>query len=151
MTRPPEPQNQLNSLPDDVWDALQAQVAIVDEHGSVVSVNAPWRQFEARAAGTHIEPGRNVVMDGLDQLLGKPEPCAANTASVAAAVLSVLDGCRPQSTVQYEVGSGHLRRRCLLSVARVAKSGRSSAVLAREVLPAEAAPATQTAPAKASV
>ena len=111
-------------------DALTANLAILDENGTIITVNRSWRQF-ARDNGA--EPGR--VCDGMNYLAVCDAAAGANltgAAEMAAGIRSVLQGARDEFVLELPCDSPAKARRFLGRVTRFPGAGAARALVTHE-------------------
>jgi PAS domain S-box-containing protein len=97
-------------------DSLSSHVAILDEHGTIIAVNAAWRRFASSAGGDSDYIGRNYIA-----------VCRAATDPVAAVVArglgEILAGSRRELLVDYACPTPSEQRWFLLRATRYAGAG----------------------------
>jgi PAS domain S-box-containing protein len=97
-------------------DSLTAHIAVLDEHGVIVAVNAAWRGFAEREGGESDYVGSNyiAVADAADDPQAK---------MVARGLRELLTGERDALKLEYPCHSPSVHRWFLLSATRYAGSG----------------------------
>ena len=97
-------------------DSLTAHIAVLDEHGVIIAVNASWREFAEREGGQSDYVGTNylAVCDAAD------DPIAAR---VARGLSELVTGKRDALKLEYPCHSPSVHRWFLLSATRYAGSG----------------------------
>ena len=97
-------------------DSLSAHIAVLDEHGEVIAVNASWRGFAESEGGHSDYVGSNyiTVCEAADDPLAK---------QVARGLTEVLAGERDALKLEYPCHSPSAQRWFLLSATRYAGSG----------------------------
>ena len=97
-------------------DSLEAHIAVLDETGAIVAVNASWRGFAEREGGTSEYVGSNyiAVCDAADDPQAK---------TVAQGLRELLAGERDALKLEYPCHSPSVQRWFLLSATRYAGSG----------------------------
>ena len=97
-------------------DSLSAHIAVLDEHGEVIAVNASWREFAESEGGHSDYVGSNyiAVCEAADDPLAK---------QVARCLTELLAGERDALRLEYPCHSPSVQRWFLLSATRYAGSG----------------------------
>jgi PAS domain S-box-containing protein len=107
-------------------DSLTAHVAVLDEHGEIISVNRPWCRFAAQEGGTGDYLGSNYVA----VCRAAKDPLATD---VADGLQAILDGSREHGEWEYPCHSLDGERRWfILRATRYAGRGPVRVVLAHE-------------------
>jgi len=111
-------------------DALSAHIAILDEHGSIVEVNAAWNQFGRRNnfPGNSCGVGVNYLAV-CDRATGK---FAEQAPHVAGGIRSVMEGRSDQFLMEYPCHSSKESRWFEVRVTRFGGSGPVRVVVAHE-------------------
>jgi PAS domain S-box-containing protein len=106
-------------------DSLTAQIAVLDEHGAIVAVNAAWRRFAPTEDGGSDYVGSNYVRvcEAASDPLGK---------AVARELREILVGDREVFELEYQCHSPSAQRWFLLRAARYKGSGPLRVVVAHE-------------------
>lgn len=90
-----------------VLDAVDANIAVLDQHGSIVYVNDAWRQFgESNGAGDVWWVGRNYV----DECLRAAETGDEEAGRVFSALRQLLGGNLTHRRFMYECSTPYQRR-----------------------------------------
>ncbi|MEQ1683195.1 MAG: response regulator [Burkholderiaceae bacterium] len=109
-------------------DALSAQLAILDERGTIIAVNRAWRNFAAANAANaeRVLEGAN-YLEVCDAAMGSPEAGAT-----AAGLRAVMNGELPEFLLEYPCHSPHERRWFNARATRFAGEGPTRVVVAHE-------------------
>jgi PAS domain S-box-containing protein len=111
-------------------DALSAHIAILDEHGTVIAVNAAWKRFADENHFMGSECGVNAnylqVCDSAAGRFSKEAPL------VASGIRAVIAGQRALFTLEYPCHSPSEKRWFILRVTRFDGSGPVRVVVAHE-------------------
>ena len=97
-------------------DSLLAHIAILDEHGTIIAVNAAWRRFAKSEGGDSDYIGSNYIA----VCLAATDPVAA---VVARGIGAILAGAREVLQLDYSCHSPSQQRWFLLRATRFAGSG----------------------------
>jgi len=97
-------------------DSLLAHIAILDEHGTIIAVNAAWRRFAKREGGDSDCIGSNYI----EVCLAATDPLAT---VVARGLGEILAGAREDLQLDYPCHSPSKQRWFLLRANRYAGSG----------------------------
>jgi diguanylate cyclase (GGDEF)-like protein len=113
-----------------IGDALTTQIAILDDKGTIVSVNRTWREFaEAnRGPGPAIEIGGN-YLQVCDSASG---PCSDEAAAVSAGIRDVLNGKRKTFSLEYPCHSPTQKRWFMVRVSKFSSEGPTFLVISHE-------------------
>lgn len=119
----------MNALALSALDALSAHIAVLDEQGTIVTVNRAWREFaEANVARTNVNEGAN-YLQVCDQTRGAEAHYAHD---FAAGIRAVLKGEKPIFTLEYPCHSATQHRWFIERVTRFFDNGAVYAVVAHE-------------------
>ncbi|WP_160936691.1 PAS domain S-box protein [Teichococcus coralli] len=110
-------------------DALSAHVAILDNKGCILAVNAAWRRFARANALKDRDDG--IGMNYLAVCEGASQGSAV-AATIAAALRSMLHGPREEFRIEYACHSPHARRWFQLRAARFGEAEQRRIVMAHE-------------------
>jgi len=92
-----------------ILNALPANIALLDNEGTIVSVNDGWKMF-ARSATLQFEPGQDLGLDYL-QVCREVTGLSAEEAHLAAdGIRSVLNGSSKSFSIDYDCSSPARRR-----------------------------------------
>ncbi|CAA9472273.1 MAG: Phytochrome, two-component sensor histidine kinase, partial [uncultured Solirubrobacteraceae bacterium] len=111
-------------------DALGAHVAIIDDAGTILAVNAAWRRFAA--ANGLPWPDAGIGTNYLAACEGATGDEAGEAAAVAAGIRAVLSGARATYEREYPCHSPTQERWFVARVTRFAGPGPTRAVVAHE-------------------
>jgi PAS domain S-box-containing protein len=106
-------------------DSLTAHVAVLDEHGDIVAVNASWRRFAEREGGRTDYVGSNYIA----ACSASEDPLAE---AVAASLAEMLAGERERFELEYPGDSPTAQRWFLLRATLYEGSGPRRVVVAHE-------------------
>jgi PAS domain S-box-containing protein len=111
-------------------DALSAHIAILDEHGTIITVNAAWVRF---AVGNHFMGGDSGVGDNYlkvcDAAAGR---FSEEAAAVASGIRAVMSGQREEFQVEYPCHSPQEKRWFIVRGSRFGGDGPVRVVVAHE-------------------
>jgi PAS domain S-box-containing protein len=111
-------------------DALSSHIAILDEHGTIVEVNAAWNRFasENEMTGGHHSVGDNYLQlcDGSSGKFSEEAPVVAD------GIRAVMAGQRDEFHVEYPCHSPREQRWFVVRVTRFAGDGPVRVVVAHE-------------------
>jgi len=111
-------------------DSLSAEIAIVDQEGTILAVNQAWRAFAAAN-----RPPEGTVAEGANYLRvcdAATGPESAETAAFAAGLRAVLDGRRTEFEMEYPCQTPAEQRWFVGRVTRFPGEGPARAVVAHE-------------------
>jgi PAS domain S-box-containing protein len=108
-------------------DSLVAQVAVLDEHGEILSTNAAWQRFAAENGGHGIEVGANYLAVCDSVAAGDP-----HAADVAAALRQILAGERREHSTEYPCHGPDAERWFVLRATRYGGPGATRIVVQRD-------------------
>jgi PAS domain S-box-containing protein len=111
-------------------DALSAHIAILDEQGTVVAINAAWRQFARQNSflGSNYGIGANYLAL-CESAVGE---CAAEASGVAKGIRTVMAGQCSEFLLEYSCHSPHEQRWFMVRVTRFGGGGPARVVVAHE-------------------
>ena len=111
-------------------DALAAHVAILDEHGTIISVNRAWRQFANAngGRGSRFVEGANY----LDVCESSTGPCSSEAVHVVHGIRSVITGERDAFDLEYPCHSPSKKRWFVVRISRFEGDGPKRIVVAHE-------------------
>ena len=110
-------------------DALSSHIAILDEHGTIIEVNAAWNRF----AHENGFVGNYGVGDNYLQVCRSAEGCCSEEASpVAIGIRSVMDGTSEQYYLEYPCHSPQEQRWFIVRATRFGGGGPVRVVVAHE-------------------
>jgi PAS domain S-box-containing protein len=113
-----------------VQNALSASIAILDETGIIVRVNAAWRKFGDQNGFEHPEYGVGLnYLEVCDSARGKD---AAEAQEVAAAIREVIAGTREDARFEYTCHSPVQKRWFVLRITKFEDMDRTWVVVAHE-------------------
>jgi PAS domain S-box-containing protein len=120
-------QQRLASAQVSILNALPAHVALVDQHGVIISVNEGWRKFAGTNALQDADSGvgRN-YLEICEQAAG---PYAEEAHRVAAGIRSVLSGTRGRFEIEYPCNSITEKKWFLLLATPLRETSVSGAVV----------------------
>jgi PAS domain S-box-containing protein len=111
-------------------DALSAHIAILDEHGTIIAVNAAWKRFasENHLMGSECGVGKNYlqVCDAAAGKFSKEAPAAAG------GIRAIIAGQQETFTLEYPCHSPKEKRWFTLRATRFADDGPVRVVVAHE-------------------
>ena len=110
-------------------DALSSHIAILDEDGVIVEVNAAWNRY-ARENG--FEGDNHGVGDTYLQVCGSPSALHSEGASVAAGIRDIIKGTRNEFQLEYSCHGPQDQRWFLVRVTRFDGDGPVRVVVAHE-------------------
>ena len=101
-------------------DALQAEIAILDESGAIVAVNAAWRQFarDNAFASSGMGVGLNYMAVAGRAAADPHDPGAPLAAAACDGIGAVLRGARPEFYLEYPCHSPQAERWFAMRVTR---------------------------------
>lgn len=111
-------------------DSLSAHIAILDEHGTVIAVNAAWSAFAGREDET--EPAIDVGVNYLEICERDTGPTAEDTTRFAAGIRSVIAGRQAQFALPYPYHSASRKRWYMGTVTHFTGIGPVRVVVAHE-------------------
>jgi diguanylate cyclase (GGDEF)-like protein len=113
-----------------IGDALTAQIAILDENGTIVSVNRTWREFAQanQGSGPTIAVGGN-YLTVCDRASG---PCSEEASAVGSGIREVLSGRRKVFSLEYPCHSPTEQRWFVVRVSKFSSEGPTFLVIAHE-------------------
>ena len=106
-------------------DSLNAHIAVLDDQGSIVAVNQPWRRFAASEGGHGDFIGASYVA----ACGAAADPFAIQA---AAGLQEILAGTRAEYVLEYPCHSPSTRRWFLMRATRYAGSGRLRVVVSHQ-------------------
>lgn len=111
-------------------DALAAHVAILDEHGTIISVNRAWRQFANAngGRGSRFVEGANY----LDVCESSAGPCSSEAVHVVHGIRLVITGERDVFDLEYPCHSPSEKRWFVVRISRFEGDGPKRIVVAHE-------------------
>ena len=111
-------------------DALSSHIAILDEHGTILEVNAAWHRFacENKFQGDHHGVGEN-YLKVCDSVSG---PGSESASAVAGGIRAVIAGQTGEFRLEYPCHSPHQQRWFVVRVTRFVGEGRLRVVVAHE-------------------
>lgn len=115
------------SLQDSILNALPANIALLDTHGVIISVNEAWRRFSV--TNRLHSPGHGVGLNYLeicDRALGD---YSFEARQVGAGIRAVLTGAEKSFSIEYPCHSLVEQRWFLLTVTRLADAQQDGAVV----------------------
>jgi PAS domain S-box-containing protein len=124
-----------SALAKSALDGLSANVCVLDENGTIVAVNAAWRQFAVANDGdlTRCAEGRNYFEVSDHCAPGDSEGAAA----FASGLRAVLAGIQQQVEVEYPCHSPTVQRWYRARATRINGSGLARVVVAHEDVTAQ--------------
>jgi PAS domain S-box-containing protein len=125
--RAQEAQAELERFARATVDALQSQVAIVDENGRIIAVNEAWRSFAASNGGGCIGVGDNYL-----QSCERATSGCDDARLMAEGILSVIRGERSHFAMEYPCHSPTERRWFMMRVTRFPGDGPTRVVISHE-------------------
>lgn len=118
-------------------DSLPAQVAVIDDRGTIVAVNAAWSEFSAQnGGGPSTGTGAN-YFEVCEQAVAAPDGHGSAAAEVAAGLRDLLGGARDELVVEYTCHSPEERRWFIMRAARFAGAGARRVVLQHQDVTAQ--------------
>ena len=116
-----------------VLDGLAAQVCVLDERGTILTVNRAWRAFAAENSVTDddLHEGANYV-DVCERALASARPDGAESTPFVALLGEVLAGQRQQFELDYPCHSPTGQRWFVVRVARMVGSGAQRIVVTHD-------------------
>ena len=125
---------EMNRFTSAILDALPTHLAILDEEGTIVSVNRAWRDFAAANSGA---ASIDILCEGANYLsicIDARGPWSEEAAAVAAGITSVLGGQQNEFTIEYPCHSPGEERWFSVRVTRLNSDGQPYVVVAHEVI-----------------
>ncbi len=111
-------------------DALPHQMCVLDEHGTIIAVNATWQTFSEQNGAA---PGTTSVGTNYLDVCRRANGAGPNEAAVVeAGILEVLNGERPSFSLEYPCHSEHADHWYRLVVSPFAGSGAPRVVVVHE-------------------
>lgn len=111
-------------------DALPHQMCVLDEHGTIIAVNATWQTFSEQNGAA---PGATAVGTNYLDVCRRANSAGPNEAAVVeAGIVGVLSGEQPQFTLEYPCHSEHEERWYRLVVSPFAGNGARRVVVVHE-------------------
>jgi PAS domain S-box-containing protein len=111
-----EEQRQAKQFLQSVLDALSAHVAVLDEHGEIIAVNAAWQHFAESNDGSAISCGVGAnYLQVCDDAMG---PWASDAPKVAEAIRETIAGKRQEFSLEYPCHSTQEKRWFVLRLTR---------------------------------
>jgi PAS domain S-box-containing protein len=95
-----------------ILDSVNAEIAVLNQDGVIIAVNAPWRQFALENSATpgsaapHTDLGTNYLQICQNSSPGKPD----ETNSIGAGIQAVIDGRLPSFVAEYPCHSPSQQR-----------------------------------------
>jgi PAS domain S-box-containing protein len=108
-----------------ILNALPAHIALLDNHGVIISANDAWRRFEG--ANVLLAPGHSIGLNYLDICL-QAQRDSSDAGQAAAGIRSVLDGKETLFSLEYSCYSAAKLRWFLLTVTPLG-DGRSNGAI----------------------
>jgi PAS domain S-box-containing protein len=111
-------------------DALSAHIAILEESGTIIAINAPWREFarQNNFLGAEYGIGSN-YLSTCETAIGD---CAGEALAVAQGIRTVIGGERAEFLLEYPCHSPQEQRWFMVRVTRFAGDGPVRVVVAHE-------------------
>jgi signal transduction histidine kinase len=122
------PPRSAQRLLQSTMDALSAHIAILDEHGTVIAVNEPWRRCAERIGLPLPTPGVRYAA----LCAGVQGPLALEGRRIASAIRDILDGTRTELRLDYRFDTPGGPRWFELRMARFSDDDGARVVLAHE-------------------
>jgi PAS domain S-box-containing protein len=110
-------------------DALSSHIAILDEKGEIVAVNAAWQRFAAANGGN---PGSCGVGSNYLEVCREASARDAEASAAAEGICQAIAGARDEFSLEYPCHSPEQKRWFVLRVTRFAGEGSGRVVLAHE-------------------
>ncbi len=102
-----------SELADTILDSIAPHLAIVDEAGRIIKVNAAWRRF---AAENGMPPGRGGVGESYLDICGQSGRSDVIARAAADGIKAVVDGKKPDFVLEYPCHSPDQQRWFLMRV-----------------------------------
>ncbi|MBC7877924.1 MAG: PAS domain S-box protein [Anaerolineales bacterium] len=113
-----------------VQDALSAHIAILDEQGNIIQVNAAWRDFGVQNGLRH--PDHCIGMNYIDVCDSATGDYANEASLVANAIRAVQTGEKNETRIEYPCHASHEKRWFIARITSFENSGRKWTVVAHE-------------------
>jgi PAS domain S-box-containing protein len=110
-------------------DALSSNIAILDEKGEIVAVNAAWNRFAAANGG---DPDACGVGSNYLEVCRRASPSSAEANSAAEGIRQAIAGALEEFSLEYSCHSPEQKRWFVMRVTRFAGEGPIRVVLAHE-------------------